>query len=204
MRIAVPVGIAAAVVQVVGLLRWPLLVPGFAADAASSDPAVAAAARDSFELAHRILGTVDRRDARLPADRRLDPAGPGRPGRTIARRWFTALGAVSAVLILAGVLTPLQLPGVDLATSSATSCGASGWSIFAILILRHVPFPRGNDRARAPPVHEAGDLMSASTPRRHGVHRCRGCSGLPDSSPSRSPASPAARSPAASTAPSPP
>ena len=39
MRIAVPVGIAAAVVQVIGLARWPLLVPGFASDAASSDPA---------------------------------------------------------------------------------------------------------------------------------------------------------------------
>ncbi len=41
MRIAVPVGIAAAVVQVVGLARWPLLVPGFAHSAASTDPAVA-------------------------------------------------------------------------------------------------------------------------------------------------------------------
>jgi len=44
MRVAVPVGIAAAVVQVIGLLRWPLLVPGFAADASSPDPATAAAA----------------------------------------------------------------------------------------------------------------------------------------------------------------
>src|SRR6188472_4281430 len=33
MRIAVRVGIAAAVVQVIGLLRWPLLVPGYASDA---------------------------------------------------------------------------------------------------------------------------------------------------------------------------
>ena len=48
MRVAVPVGIAAAIVQVIGLSRWPLLVPGFAADATSSDPEVAAAARDSF------------------------------------------------------------------------------------------------------------------------------------------------------------
>ena len=32
MRIAVPVGIAAAVVQVIGLARWPILVPGYAAD----------------------------------------------------------------------------------------------------------------------------------------------------------------------------
>ena len=56
MRVAVPVGIAAAVVQVIGLLRWPLLVPGYAADAASADPATAAAARDSFAMAHAILG----------------------------------------------------------------------------------------------------------------------------------------------------
>ena len=58
MKIAVPVGIAAAAVQVIGLARWPLLVPGFAADASSSDPTVAAGARDTFLLAHRVLGTV--------------------------------------------------------------------------------------------------------------------------------------------------
>ena len=58
MRIAVPVGIAAAVVQVIGLLRWPILVPGYAADAASPDGAVAAAARDAFTTASTILGTT--------------------------------------------------------------------------------------------------------------------------------------------------
>ena len=58
MRIAVPVGIAAAVVQVIGLSRWPLLVPGYAADAASGDPAVADAAMQSFVTAHHILGNL--------------------------------------------------------------------------------------------------------------------------------------------------
>ena len=38
MRIAVPVGIAAAIVQVVGLLRWPILVPGYASDAGEQQP----------------------------------------------------------------------------------------------------------------------------------------------------------------------
>jgi len=33
MRIAVRVGIAAAAVQVIGLARWPILVPGYAAEA---------------------------------------------------------------------------------------------------------------------------------------------------------------------------
>src|SRR6185312_16427569 len=55
MRVAVPVGIAAAVVQVIGLARWPLLVPGFAADAASADPVTAEAGRDAFATAHLIL-----------------------------------------------------------------------------------------------------------------------------------------------------
>ena len=40
MRVAVWVGIAAAAVQVTGLLRWPILVPGYASDAASADATV--------------------------------------------------------------------------------------------------------------------------------------------------------------------
>ena len=35
--------------------------------------------------------------------------------RLLARRWFTLLGSASALLILAGVLSPWDLPGVDLA-----------------------------------------------------------------------------------------
>lgn len=58
MRWAVPVGIAAAVVQVVGLSRWPLLVPGYAADAARTDVSTAEAGRDSFSTAHLILGNI--------------------------------------------------------------------------------------------------------------------------------------------------
>ena len=58
MRIAVPVGITAAVVQVVGLLRWPLLVPGYASDAASSNPAIAHDARDTFTTVSDVLGTA--------------------------------------------------------------------------------------------------------------------------------------------------
>jgi hypothetical protein len=53
------------------------------------------------------------------------------------RRWFIALGAVSAILILGGVLSPLQLPGVDF----ANFIGYVMWSvwlvIFATPILRH-------------------------------------------------------------------
>jgi hypothetical protein len=137
MRIAVPVGIAAAAVQVIGLARWPLLVPGFAADATSSDPATAAAARDSFLLAHRILGTVVGETLGYLLTAAWTLLVLIALDRTIAPRWFTALGAVSAVLILAGVLDPLQLPVVGI----ANFIGYVMWSvwlvIFAILILRH-------------------------------------------------------------------
>src|SRR3954454_3718894 len=58
MRIATRVGIAAAVVQVVGLMRWPILVPGYASDAASGSASVAASGRDSFTTASDVLGTA--------------------------------------------------------------------------------------------------------------------------------------------------
>ena len=48
MRIAVPVGIAAAAVQVIGLLRWPLLVPGWAASGDES----------AFATANLVLGNL--------------------------------------------------------------------------------------------------------------------------------------------------
>ena len=153
MRIAVPVGIAAAVVQVIGLARWPLLVPGFAADAASGDPTVAAGARDSFLLAHRLLGTVvgETFGYLLTAAWTLlvlIALGRGIP------RWFTALGAVSAVLIVAGVLTPLGLPLVD----SANFIGYIMWSswlvVFAILLL--LRYPRSRTTAPQPMLSGTG------------------------------------------------
>ena len=57
MRVAVWVGIAAAVVQVIGLLRWPILVPGYASDAASADPRSPPAPR-RVPTASDILGTA--------------------------------------------------------------------------------------------------------------------------------------------------
>jgi hypothetical protein len=153
MRIAVPVGIAAAVVQVIGLARWPLLVPGFAAGASSSDPAVAAGARDSFLLAHRVLGTlVGETFGYL-----LTAAWTLLVLVALSRempRWFTALGAVSAVLILSGVLTPLHLPLVD----NANFIGYIMWSIwlvsFAILIL--LRYPRTSSALSEPVLSGAG------------------------------------------------
>lgn len=135
MRRAVPVGVAAAVVQVVGLARWPLLVPGYAADAASSDPVVAAAAQDSFHTAHRLLGTVIGETGGYLLTAAWTLLVLVALGRTFAGRWFTVLGALSAVLIAAGVLSPLNLALVD----TANFIGYVLWSVwlvaFAVLLL---------------------------------------------------------------------
>jgi hypothetical protein len=136
MRLAVPVGVAAAVVQVVGLARWPLLVPGFAADAASTDPAVAAAARDHFQTAHTLLGTVIGETLGYLLTAAWTLLVLVALHRKIAGRWFTVLGGTSAVLVLAGVLSPLELPGVNLANFA----GYVLWSVwliaFAVVLLR--------------------------------------------------------------------
>jgi hypothetical protein len=136
MRFAVPVGVAAAVVQTIGLLRWPLLVPGYAADATSPDPGVAAAAGDSFTTAHHLLGNVIGETLGYSLTALWTLLVLAAIGRRIAGRWFTIVGSAAAVLICAGVLSPLDLPLIDLANFVGYVLW-SGWLIaFAILIAR--------------------------------------------------------------------
>jgi len=135
MRIAVPVGIVAAVVQVIGLLRWPVLVPGYASDAVSGNAAVAAAARDSFTTASDILGTAIGETVGYLLTATWTALVIVALGRRFAGRWFQVLGAVSAVLVLVGVLSPLGLPVID----TANFFGYVLWSLwliaFAVVIL---------------------------------------------------------------------
>ena len=126
MRSAVPVGIAAAVVQVVGLLRWPLLVPGYAADAASANAGVAASARDSFTTAGNILGTTIGETFGYFLTAVWTALVLVALGRTFAGRWFRVLGFASAALVLVGVFSPLDLPVVD----TANFLGYVLWSIW--------------------------------------------------------------------------
>ncbi len=137
MRIAVPVGIAAAVVQVVGLSRWPILVPGYASDAASADPGIAAAARDSFTTASDILGTAIGETIGYLLTATWTALVIVALGRRYAGRWFQVLGGVSAVLVLAGVLSPLGLPVID----TANFLGYVLWSLwliaFGVVIVVH-------------------------------------------------------------------
>ena len=132
MRVAVPVGIAAAAVQVIGLARWPLLVPGYAASGN----------RDAFATAHRILGTLIGETLGYALTAAWTLLVLVALGRAFAGRWFPALGGTAAVLILGGVLSPLHVPGVDM----ANFIGYVLWSLwliaFAIVLVRRpAPVP---------------------------------------------------------------
>jgi hypothetical protein len=137
MRVAVWVGIAAAAVQVIGLLRWPVLVPGYASDAAGGDAAVAAGARHSFTTASDILGTAVGETLGYLLTAAWTALVIIALTRRFAGRWFNVLGLASAGLVGVGVLSPLDLPVVD----TANFFGYILWSVwliaFAVLILRH-------------------------------------------------------------------
>jgi hypothetical protein len=135
MRFAVPIGIVAAVVQVVGLLRWPLLVPGWAATAAGSDPDAAAAARDSFGTANRVLGNLIGETGGYLLTAAWTGFVLAALGAAFAGRLFVVLGATSAVLILAGVLSPLDLPVIDLANFAGYVLWSLWLVIFAVILL---------------------------------------------------------------------
>jgi hypothetical protein len=135
---AVRAGVAAAVVQVVGLLRWPLLVPGWAATAAGDDPAAAAAAQEAFTTANRVLGNLVGETGGYLLTAAWTGLVLAALGTAFAGRLFVALGAVAAALVLVGVASPLDLPLVD----DANFVGYvlwSGWLVVfgIVLAVRH-------------------------------------------------------------------
>jgi len=141
-RWSIRIGIAAAAVQVIGLLRWPLIVP-FLADRNDID---------AFETVHTLLGTVVGETFGYLLTATWTILVIAALGRRIAGRWFSFLGVGSAALIAVGVLVPLDVPGADL----ANFVGYIVWSVwliaFATLIVR-----------RPVPVTEAG-AHQASVP----------------------------------------
>jgi hypothetical protein len=128
MRWAVRAGVAAAVVQVVGLLRWPLLVPGWAA---AGDPA----AVEAFTTANRVLGNLIGETGGYLLTAAWTALVLVALGSAFAGRLFVVVGAVSAALILLGVASPLDLPLVDLLNFVGYVLW-SGWLVaFAVVLL---------------------------------------------------------------------
>jgi hypothetical protein len=142
-RLSIRVGIAAAVVQVIGLMRWPLIVPSLA----DSDDT------DAFETVHEVLGTVVGETFGYLLTALWTVLIISALGRRLAGRWFSLFGYVAAALIAVGVLVPLDVPGADF----ANFVGYILWSVwmlaFAILILQRPD--RIAVTTQAPPSKEA-------------------------------------------------
>ena len=142
-------GVTAAIVQVVGLSRWFLLVPGFAARATDNAATAAqrAEASAAFETAHRILGTFVGETLGYLFTAAWTVTVLVVIGPTLGRKWFTLLGVAAAALIALGVLVPLGLPGADMANFVGYIVW-SGWVvILAIKLLRTespIPAVRAN------------------------------------------------------------
>lgn len=137
-RVVVAAGVAAGVVQVVGLLRWPALVPHLADIV--SDPAATSAAKadaiDTFQVLHTVLGGVVGEALGYV----LTAVWTIAMVRNVARRpgrWFAPLGYASAALIVTGLLEPLGVGGAGLA-NFVGYLAWSGWMIaFGTSLVRH-------------------------------------------------------------------
>ena len=119
------VGVAAAVVQVVGLSRWVLLIPGVSADAL--DPATAAAAVDRFTGLHFWLGTIVGETVGYALTATFTVLVVRAVGAPI---WVRILGYASAGLIAPGVIIPL---GVGVA-SLTNFAGYVLWCLWLIVM----------------------------------------------------------------------
>jgi hypothetical protein len=145
MRWAVRVGVAAAVVQVVGLLRWPLLVPGWAA-------AGDAAAEEAFVTANRVLGNLIGETGGYLLTAAWTALVLVALGTAFAGRLFVVVGAVSAALILLGVASPLDLPLVDLLNFVGYVLWSAWLVAFAVVLLVRRRSPGTAGPAAAAPV----------------------------------------------------
>ena len=130
------VGIAGATVQVVGLSRWVLLIPGVSDDAAV--PALAADARHTFELLHFWLGTIVGETVGYALTATFTVLVVIALTGTIAPRIVGYLGYLAAGLIATGVLIPLGL-GVASLTNFAGYVAWCLWLIAMAVVLWRSP-----------------------------------------------------------------
>jgi hypothetical protein len=125
-RWSIWVGIAAAIVQVIGLMRWPLIVP-FLADRDDTD---------AFETIHTVLGEVIGETFGYLLTASWTVLIIYALAQRLAGRWFSYLGLAAAALIALGVLVPLDVPGTDFANFLGYIIWSVWLLIFAVLIWR--------------------------------------------------------------------
>jgi hypothetical protein len=141
------VGIAAAVVQLVGLSRWILFIPRVSDDAAV--PARAADARHTFELLHTWLGEVLGETIGYALTATFTVLVVRAVTRAVAPRWMTILGYASAALIATGVLIPLGVGAASL-TNFAGYVAWCLWLIAMSVILWRAPATDGSPSNHTP------------------------------------------------------
>lgn len=143
-------GAAAAGVQVVGLLRWPLTTPALAATAA--DPSASAEQVASAADRYALLGTVLGRVVGETGGYLLTAAFTVSLLMALRRRFVlprarTGLAVVSVPMILAGLLVPFEVPGAALTNFA----GYVLWSVWTVtlgvrLLRTGTPGPTRSDR----------------------------------------------------------
>ena len=123
-------GIAAATVQVVGLSRWVLLIPGVAEDA--TQPALTEGAHRTFEALHLWLGTIlgETIGYALTATFTVMVVIAFTSNGAVSRttRWIGYLGYLSAALIATGVFIPFGLASASI----SNFIGYVAWCLWLI------------------------------------------------------------------------
>jgi hypothetical protein len=105
-------GVAAATVQVVGLLRWVLVIPRVSRDALV--PSRQADAHHTFELLHTWLGKALGETVGYALTATFTVLVVIGITRAVAPRWMAYLGYTSAGLIATGVFIPLGLSSLSI------------------------------------------------------------------------------------------
>lgn len=119
-------GVAAAVVQVVGLSRWVLFVPGLSERA--QDPASAADAVATFETLHHWLGEVLGETVGYALTATFTVLVVR--GLAGLPRWVAWLGVASAALVATGVLIPVGPEVLEL----TNFVGYVAWSLWVVVL----------------------------------------------------------------------
>jgi hypothetical protein len=130
-------GIAAAFVQVTGLSRWVLFVPGLSDDALV--PARMQDAYHRFQVLHTWLGTVIGETIGYGLTAVFTVLVVRAVTRASAPRWMAYLGYVSAALIATGVVIPLGLDIARLVNFAGYVSWCSWLVAMAIVLWRKTP-----------------------------------------------------------------
>ncbi|MET0789567.1 MAG: hypothetical protein ABWY33_10020 [Cellulomonas sp.] len=128
--------VAAATVQVVGLSRWVLFVPGLS-DAAT-DPARTTAAHERFELLHAWLGTVVGETIGYALTATFTVLVAVALARGLGPRWMVVVGYGAAALIATGVLIPLGVEPAGL-TNFLGYIAWCAWLLALAVVLWRAP-----------------------------------------------------------------